>query len=86
MRFARQPIVLACFFTRCSAGISIAISNAIMAITTKSSIKVNALFLATTIPFLYLLAGSVLTVASHELGKLVIFLCFYATVIFLSNP
>ncbi len=35
--------VLACFFTRCSAGINIAINNAIMAITTKSSISVNPL-------------------------------------------
>ena len=33
---------LACFFTRCSAGINIAINKAIIAITTKSSIKVNA--------------------------------------------
>ena len=41
LRFDRQATALACFFTRCNAGINIAINSAIMAITTKSSINVN---------------------------------------------
>jgi len=41
LRFARQATVLACSFTRASAGINIAINNAMIAITTKSSIRVK---------------------------------------------
>jgi hypothetical protein len=41
LRFDRQRTVFACFLTRCSAGINIAINNAMIAITTSSSINVN---------------------------------------------
>ena len=44
---AWQATALACFFTRDRAGINIPISNAIIAITTKSSINVNPLRLYT---------------------------------------
>jgi len=40
-RFAIQTTVFACFLTRCSAGINIDINNAMIEITTSSSIKVN---------------------------------------------
>jgi len=40
----------ACFLTRCSAGIRIAINNAMIAITTNSSIKVNPLRLIIIVP------------------------------------
>jgi hypothetical protein len=40
--FDIQATACACFFTRCSEGINIANNRAIMAITTKSSIKVKA--------------------------------------------
>jgi len=40
-RFDWQATVLACLLTRCSAGINIAISSAMIAITTRSSINVN---------------------------------------------
>jgi hypothetical protein len=40
-RFDWQTTALACLLTRCNVGSNIAINNAIMAITTKSSIKVK---------------------------------------------
>ena len=40
-RFPRQAVVLACLFTRFSAGINIDINSAMIAITTKSSINVK---------------------------------------------
>lgn len=47
--FDRHAAAMACFFTRFSAGINIAISSAMMEITNKSSINVNPLrlFIAT---------------------------------------
>jgi hypothetical protein len=41
LRFDLQKINLACFLTRCKAGINTPINSAIMAITTNSSISVN---------------------------------------------
>jgi hypothetical protein len=50
-----QATACACFLTRCSEGINIAINNAIMAITTKSSIKVKPLALCTILALLFAL-------------------------------
>lgn len=47
-----QATVLDCFLTRCKAGISIDINKAIMAITTRSSISVNAFRLVIAKPLL----------------------------------
>ena len=50
-RLAKHVLALACFLTRCKAGIRIDKSSAIIAMTTKSSINVNACRFRILIPF-----------------------------------
>jgi hypothetical protein len=53
LRFDWQITVFACFLTRCSAGINIAINNAMIAITTNSSINVKPFALRITFDHLF---------------------------------
>lgn len=56
--FARQTVALACFLTRCNAGINIPINNATMAITTKCSMSVKAFLLIHLLSFVSIVVNS----------------------------